>query len=253
MHYGKLEFYDLHNQDNKLTVLFNRSVVPPLEEKRTSTDHGYIGTSHSTDSYHLPDWKRKDAAVISVQPFESVYISLQNKERHKKAVKILVNGVNIITGKEDSSGKLHSEPRDYFVPPLEKYVDTIDKTDKDIKRRIMAPPLGSEPSATVVEFQVFETLIKPVSEPPPPPRMCAARVPHFGPPPPLVTYLEEQCVDEQYVQNQFGLDKFDNYSYSSFTVYLVNPEVWTQITRDPAPTSTINAEKYKNQNLEWTF
>jgi hypothetical protein len=206
-------------------------------------------------------WRTENHTFIPMHKFEALYLYVKAK-KHEKAVKVLVNGVNVVTGQTDTSGQLHEN--DYIVP--DAVIDFISE-----KKQLLPPtevpkswsflnlfssPTVTKPSieSTVIEIQVFDTPDQPsedVCEKLDHIRMCSMPCPTFSDEEKLVTTID--WVEPRYLPKKEERESNDLYSlehwnctdYKSHFVHLINDQMFEYITGRKINKSMITQETYE--------
>jgi hypothetical protein len=238
--------------NNKVAFKFNRTLVVPAETKETPCGHGTLKVYQGRMFPNAPEeWRTKNHAFIPMHQHEALFLSFESKKDFAKAVKILVDGKNVVTGLEDTTGKLHEN--DYIVPHQESHIDTADKTSEH-KVQLKAPKLGSDIDCTRIEIQVFETAKEPddqLRQAPSPVRMCSMPNPNylnnstrpFKIKAPTKKFLPTRGID---MCTQYELKHWNTEECTSQIIHLTNSQMFVKITGREMPSSPITEETYAN-------
>lgn len=248
----KLTFEERTQGENKLELSFHRSLVTSETELRTPSG---LGKAPLYDVSKLqlkekPEWT-KDSTLLPLHENESVFLALTGHPKLLKAVKILVNGKNIVTGEEDKTTNLHDSPVDFIIPQITRYVDSINLSERDKKRRYVAPLKNSSATSTEIVFQIFDLKEKPVLLPEPV-RMCSMQDPRHtrfaGP----ILPRKQQVLfltDTPAHVKQPPLNAWNDSPSFKYTIHLVNTTVFEKVTGHKAPETPVCDETYQIFNF----
>lgn len=96
----------------------------------------------SVDEFNVPaHWKTHGGVFLPMYASEAMWINFTHRMGYPFAVKIAAGKVNAVTGQEWSN-ELHTDPQDYVVLPVQRWVDGFNVA-KGIVRQFVAAALGA--------------------------------------------------------------------------------------------------------------
>jgi hypothetical protein len=200
------------------------------------------------------------AHVVPMHPRAAMWIGFAGAAWKPNAVKILVGGINAVSGAPDDGGTLGA-PQDYLVCPPQPWLDGFNAGDGAI-RQFVAMPLGAGyaveaghglPEQGGITVVAFEPVPGRFPDAPPPPGRGPVRL--DLPRPPEVHEMAfgagGRVRQKLYPDPHGGPATWDSGSAMRFTVRLVDAhDVAARLGVPPFPTP-IDASSYAAAGLPW--
>lgn len=208
-------------------------------------------------------WKRSNAFFIPMYQREALWISFHGARWKPNAVKIGIGEVNALDG-EAWNRKLVRHPQNYLVAPQQPWIDGI-KAGEGVIRQFVAMPLGSgytvegqltgKEKVGGIQIAVFDP--KPGRFPDHPPivfqdRMCmSSAAPMAKAESAEMGLAAGGTMQQKIYPDEFGADTWDAAAFGEATVYIVNSEMFREITGLEAPETPVTAKQYTEHGYPW--
>jgi hypothetical protein len=205
------------------------------------------------------DHEDRQELLVPMYRQEALWIGFSGKIWKPNALKVLIGGINAVSGRPDDNVTLGA-PQDYLVCPLQPWLDGFNAGDGSI-RQFVAMPVGEGrsieaahglPERGGLKFVAFEPHPGrfPDEEPPPPPGPVRFARPE--PAEPHVMALGPGGRMRQKIYpDPHGTEVWDPDNYGQATVVLVAAEHFALLTGRPPPPTPIDAGTYARAGLPW--
>lgn len=208
----------------------------------------------------LTDATGRLCLAVPLHPREALWIGFTGAPWKPNAVKVLVGGLNAITGLADE-GAPPGDRADYLVCPPQPWLDGFNLGD-GLVRQFVAMPLGQGYAAEAsfglaekggLEIVVFEP--RPGRFPDAPPAPDPARPQRFRRPAAIddaaMGLAAGGRMRQKIYPDPYGADIWDAGETGRVRLTLVNGAQWQALTGRPPPPTPIDAATYAAHGLPW--
>jgi hypothetical protein len=204
-------------------------------------------------------WRQHDAVFVPLYQREALWIGFDGRWWHPNAMTIAAGRVNVMTG-EVATESLSREPQDYIVIPDQPWLDGF-HLEPGVVRQFVAAPLGW--STTVAEqlgstdqdalwLRIFEAVPGRFPEQPPPePDRIVEGAPMATPAGFGMGFAAGGRIVQRLYADPYGFDSWLTQPTADLLVYVVNSDVYQNITGRPPPPTPVSAEEYTKAGLPW--
>ena len=243
----------------RLAVSFHRTLRIPEDGKTYPLPPG-LGRF---PVIRLGKGSESDPAVIPMYQREALWIGFSAAAWKPNALKIIIGGINAISGKPDDGVGL-SEHQDYVVCPDQPWLDGVN-AGGGVIRQFVAMPLGHGYAIEAayggteevggIDLIAFEP--KPGIFPDtPPPQKPTGRLKFHAPrsseaEPREMALGAGGTMRQKIYPDRYGLDVWDPDSYGRARVAIVNSAAFRAIAGMAPPETPIDAATYTEHGLPW--
>jgi len=197
---------------------------------------------------------------IPMYQWEAMWISFQAAELKPNAVQVASGGINALTG-EPYPCRLRTDPQNYFVCPLQPWLDGF-KTGDGTVSQFVAAPLGqgltveeqitSRTAKGGLTVRVFEP--KPGVFPDRPPKSADRLSSIYA----LESFQTAELglagggsIEQKVYPDPHGLRTWDRSNSTEVSIALINSEAFLEIMGEAPPPSPISADDYNRWGFPW--
>jgi hypothetical protein len=238
----------------RLTVSFHRTLRLPDDGQTYPLPAG-LGL------FPILPWQRdgRDDLLIPLYRREALWIGFSGAIWKPNALKVMVGGVNAVSGQPDGTTRL-GMPQDYLVCPLQPWLDGFNAGGGTI-RQFVAMPVGEGygieaghglPERGGIHLIVFEPRLGRFPDEPPPARSGPVRFAAPKPPEPHMMALGAGGrMHQKIYPDPHGLDAWDLENHGEARVILVAAPRYAALTGHEPPPTPIDVETYARAGLPW--
>jgi hypothetical protein len=205
-----------------------------------------------------PGWMRENAVLVPLYQREALWIGFDGRWWHPNAITLAAGGINVITGDPASDG-LSSDPQNYLVVPDQPWIDGF-HLEHGVVRQFVAAPLGFSASVgeqlgsndqTALQFRVFEAVPGRFPEQEPKERRVMEGAPMAQPGGLEMGFAAGGRIVQRLYEDKHGLEAWQREPVAQLCVYVVNSELYRDLTGKPAPPSSVSAADYTAAGFPW--
>jgi hypothetical protein len=258
-------------------ISFNRTLRIPEDGRRYNLPAGFgrlpIVRVEDVADRVPKKWRDEGGLIIPLYQREALFLEFKGVRWRPTISKVSVGRVNAITGKPHDL-RLKQGRQDYVVIPIQKWLDGVNSGDGTV-RQFVAMPLGQgytvEAQVTDEEtnggFQlvVYEPKSGVFTEPKQREWIAPSRRPLesravAGPSysiapaasaPIAMGIAAGGMIKQQILEDEFGIHSWDESARIALNIHIVNSEVFSEITGQPAPASPVTATAYMQMGIPW--
>ena len=211
-------------------------------------------------------WKGTLGVFIPMYQREALWLAFDAASWRPNAVQITAGQINAVSGEAHRKG-LSGEPQDYVVCPDQPWLDGFN-CGEGLTKQFVAMPLGmgytvegqitEEESKGGIQITCFDPMKGRFPDSPKiefPDRLMdevicyclASTSPEYA----EMGLAEGGSIKQKIYPDPHGLSTWDQGNSGLLDVHIVNSEVYSQITGEPAPASPVCAETYTTYGLPW--
>lgn len=209
----------------------------------------------------LPQHMLKQGGVfIPMYQREALWLGFRAAAWKPNAIKVMLGGINAITGTSEPPGTLCRLPQNYMVCPPQPWLDGINCGAESV-RQFVAMPLGLgytveaaiSHSETLGGIQVIVFAAKPGKFPDRPPEPAGPFSGKTARPQanPALGIAAGGYMRQKIYPDPHPPDVWDASNYGCIFIHIVNSELYREITGLDPPATPIDAKTYTDSGLPW--
>lgn len=198
--------------------------------------------------------------IVPLYQREALWLGFSAAPWKPNAVKVIVGGVNAVSGLPDAGTAL-DDPQDYLVCPDQPWLDGFN-AGGGVIRQFVAMPLGlgygieagaGLPERGGLEIVVFDPKSGHFPDAPPPERLGPARPARTARPaePPEMALGASGRMRQTVYPDRYGGAVWDQDNAGRIRIRILNSHGWRELTKSEPPATPIAAAAYTAAGLPW--
>ncbi|HBB97730.1 MAG TPA: hypothetical protein DC054_20310 [Blastocatellia bacterium] len=250
---------------NQFSVSFQRTLRIPDDDRIYPLPPG-LGVfpvyELAGNDERLPGWWNDSDVLIPVYQREALWIAFEGVDWRPNAVKVGIGKINAVSG-ERWDTKLHDDPQDYLVCPLQPWLDGINAGENYI-RQFVSMPLGEGYTVEAqvagseqfggIQLIVYEAKPNKFTDRPPRKQESGVALMHSLRGQSMGTEMGLGAggkMKQKIYPDPHGIETWDPHNYGAVFAHLVNSEQFRTLTGYEPPPTPISAQTYTEYGLPW--